>query len=49
MVAWGDAAVLRDRLAAMHAAGADHVALIALAPDGTTEHLPTLEALAAAG
>ena len=46
MVAWGDAATLRERLIAMHAAGADHVALIALAPDGTTEHLPTLEALA---
>ncbi|MDQ3554185.1 MAG: LLM class flavin-dependent oxidoreductase [Chloroflexota bacterium] len=49
MVAWGEVATLRERLAAMRAAGADHVALIALAPDGTTEHLPTLEALAAAG
>lgn len=46
MVAWGAAVALRGRLAAMQAAGADHVALIALAPDGTTEHLPTLEALA---
>lgn len=45
MVAWGDAPTLRERLAGMHAAGADHVALIPLAPDGTTEHLPTLEAL----
>jgi hypothetical protein len=27
-------------------AGADHVAVIPLAPDGTTEHLPVLEALA---
>ncbi|MBA3851081.1 MAG: TIGR03620 family F420-dependent LLM class oxidoreductase [Chloroflexi bacterium] len=48
MVAWGDVATLRERLATMHSAGADHVALIALAPDGTTEHLPTLEALAEA-
>ncbi len=46
MVARGDAAALRERLSAMHAAGADHVALIPLAPDGTTEQLPTLEALA---
>ena len=30
----------------MEAAGADHVAIIPLAADGTTEHLPTLEALA---
>ncbi len=49
MVAWGDAAALRGRLAKMHSAGADHVALIALAADGSTEHLPTLEALAQAG
>ncbi len=46
MVAWGNATVLQQRLVAMRAAGADHVALIALAPDGTTEHLPALEALA---
>lgn len=46
MVTWGDADTLHQRMAAMHAAGADHVALIALAPDGSTEHLPTLEALA---
>ena len=32
----------------MHAAGADHVAIIPLAPDGTTEHAPTLEQLARA-
>jgi len=48
MVAWGDADALHERIAAMHAAGADHVALIPLAPDGTTEQLPTLEALAGA-
>jgi hypothetical protein len=37
---------LRARLADLVAAGADHVAVIPLGPDGTTEHLPTLEALA---
>lgn len=52
MVAWGPVDALRARIAAMHAAGADHVALIALAPGGNagriplTEHLPMLEALA---
>ena len=49
MVACGDEALLRGRVDELHAAGADHVALIPLAPDGTTEHLPTLEALAPAG
>lgn len=47
MVAIGPPEVLRARVATLHAAGADHVALIPLALDGTTEHLPTLEALAA--
>jgi probable F420-dependent oxidoreductase len=47
MVAWGDAASLAERVAAHHAAGADHVAVIPLSPDGLTEHLPVLEALAA--
>jgi len=46
MVAIGDVAGLRERIAEMHDAGADHVAVIPLAPDGSTEHLPTLEALA---
>ena len=46
MVAWGDVEALRARIAAMEAAGADHVAVIPVAPDGTTEHLPVLEALA---
>jgi len=46
MVAWGDPASLRRRAAELAAAGADHVAVIPLAPDGTTEHLPVLEALA---
>lgn len=46
MVAWGDVEALRARLAELVAAGADHVAVIPLGPLGTTEHLPTLEALA---
>ena len=46
MVALGSPRALRKRVAALHDAGADHVALIPLAPDGTTEHLPILEALA---
>jgi probable F420-dependent oxidoreductase len=46
MVAQGDIEALRARLAELVAAGADHVAVIPLGPDGTTEHLPTLEALA---
>ena len=45
MVAVGSVELVRDRVAGMIAAGADHVAIIPLAPDGTTEHLPTLEAL----
>jgi probable F420-dependent oxidoreductase len=47
MVAWGDPAELHARIRGMHAAGADHVALIPLGPDGTDEYLPTLEVLAA--
>ena len=46
MVALGDAARVRERIDVLLASGADHVALIPLAPDGTTEHLATLEALA---
>ena len=42
----GTVDVVRDRIAAMHEAGADHVAIIPVAADGTTEHQPTLEALA---
>ena len=45
MVAIGDEAAVRARIAELHDAGADHVALLGLAPDGTTEHLPTLEAM----
>jgi probable F420-dependent oxidoreductase len=46
MVAVGSAADARSRIAALHDAGADHVAIIPLARDGGTEHRPTLEALA---
>ena len=46
MVAVGDVTSARGRIDALLAAGADHVALIPLAPDGTTEHLATLAALA---
>jgi probable F420-dependent oxidoreductase len=45
MVAIGSVDQVRDRIGAMVAAGADHVAIIPLAADGATEHLPTLEAL----
>lgn len=48
MVATGDAAAIHRRVAGLRDAGADHVALIPLASDGTTEHLSTLEALAGA-
>ena len=46
MVAWGSAEKLRESLAELHAAGADHVAVIPLDANGVTEHLPVLEALA---
>ena len=46
MVATGSIADARARLDALLAAGADHVAIIPIAPDGTDDHLPTLEALA---
>lgn len=46
MVAWGDVDALRARVGELTAAGADHVAVIPVGPDGTTEHLPVLEALA---
>jgi len=46
MVAIASVDGIRDRIGEMVAAGADHVAIIPLAADGTTEHLPTLEALA---
>ena len=46
MVAIGSVADARRRIDELHQAGADHVAVIPLSADGTTEHLPTLEALA---
>jgi probable F420-dependent oxidoreductase len=46
MVAWGDAETLHARIGEMVAAGADHVAVIPVAPDGATEDLGVLEALA---
>lgn len=45
MVARGSADDLRHAVQEFVDAGADHVALIPVAPDGTTEHLPVLEAL----
>jgi probable F420-dependent oxidoreductase len=48
MVAWGDAETLRARIAELLAVGADHVAVIPLADDGTTENPAVLEALASA-
>ena len=46
MVAIGSVEEVRQRIAALVDAGADHVAIIPIDPDGRTEHLPTLEALA---
>ncbi|MFI5262411.1 MAG: TIGR03620 family F420-dependent LLM class oxidoreductase [Candidatus Limnocylindrales bacterium] len=49
MVAWGAMPDIWHRWRAMHDAGADHVAVIPLAADGSTEDLVTLEALAEGG
>lgn len=46
MVAIGSVEDVRQRIADLVDAGADHVAIIPLDPEGRTEHLPTLEALA---
>ncbi|HYM52371.1 MAG TPA: TIGR03620 family F420-dependent LLM class oxidoreductase [Candidatus Dormibacteraeota bacterium] len=46
MVAWGDAEALHARIGELVGAGADHVAVIPLSPDGATENLRVLEALA---
>ena len=48
LVAWGTAEQVRTRIADYHDAGADHVAIIPLRSDGTTESMATLEALAPA-
>jgi probable F420-dependent oxidoreductase len=46
MIAIGDVEDARRRVEALFDAGADHVAIIPVAPDGSTERLSTLEALA---
>ena len=46
MVAIGSVDLVRERIGAMRASGADHVAIIPLAHDGTTENAATLEQLA---
>ncbi len=49
LVAWGDEAAIRARIRAHHDAGADHVCIQALRPDGTLgPHLELLERLAPA-
>jgi len=46
MVAWGDGDALQRRIGEFVAAGANHVAIIPLGADGTTENAQVLEALA---
>jgi probable F420-dependent oxidoreductase len=46
LVAWGDASAIRERLAAMRAAGADHMAMIPLDADGLHADRTTVERLA---
>jgi len=46
MVAIGPVELVRERIGAMRASGADHVAVIPLAADGSTEQIATLEAIA---
>ena len=46
MVARGGVSDVRARIDELHAAGADHVAIVPLAPDGATEHAGTLERMA---
>lgn len=46
MVAQGDVEALRARVAELVVAGVDHVAVIPLGPNGSTENLTVLEALA---
>jgi probable F420-dependent oxidoreductase len=46
MIVTGSADDARSRVDELVAAGADHVAVIPIGPDGSTEHLPALEALA---
>ena len=49
LVATGDAADLRARIAAMQAAGADHVAVIPLSPAGRQADVATARAIAPGG
>lgn len=49
MIAWGSAEDVRQRHRAFRDAGADHVAIIPLSANGTSERLETLEALAPGG
>lgn len=46
VIAWGSAADIRARIDACHAAGADHVAVIPLMPDGRQANVAVIEALA---
>jgi len=46
MVAQGDVEALRERVGELVVAGVDHVAVIPLGPNGSTENLTVLEALA---
>ncbi|HXR27892.1 MAG TPA: LLM class flavin-dependent oxidoreductase [Candidatus Baltobacteraceae bacterium] len=46
VVAIGDVAEARARIAAFHEAGVDHVAIIPIGPDGKVAHASTVEALA---
>lgn len=48
LVAWGDEAAIRDRVAQHHDAGADHVCIQVITADATAPPLPELRALAAA-
>lgn len=45
VMAWGDGAAIRSRVDELHAAGADHVALIPLDHGGRQAHHPVLEAI----
>jgi len=47
IVAWGWPPDLRARIDALHGAGADHVAMIPLGPDGRHASIPVIEAIAA--
>jgi hypothetical protein len=46
IVAIGDVAGARARIAAFHDAGVDHVAVIPIGPDGKVAYAPTVEAFA---